>query len=111
MSDEEIILTNTYCNSKNKFINDHNNGNKRPSSASSKTNKNSIGTVKKNIQWKKDLVIEHVYSPNTAIMMLNEGKNNAKINNMSNIDANNEGVRAQRILSANTSNNRTSNNN
>ena len=66
MSDEEIILTNTYCNSKNKFTsqNEHmvtnsgifdasssnanNNSKKRPTSAQS-GHKNGV----KSISWKK----------------------------------------------------------
>lgn len=56
MSDEEIIITNTYLNSKNKFLVAHNPNNHAV------RNKN-----KSNVSWKKDMIIEHVYCPNSVI--------------------------------------------
>jgi len=49
-----VIITNTYLNSKNKFA----------------TPQSSLGTKNKNknsISWKKDMIIEHLYCPNSII--------------------------------------------
>ena len=57
MSDEEIILTNTYCNSKNKFNNiaviTQNNGGVETRKRSNSRNMKNAGGV----TWKKDLVV------------------------------------------------------
>ena len=105
------------------FIENHMNMNsdgvnkKRPASAgkyppTTTTNTNS----KRSIQWKKDLVIEHVYSPTAIISTLNTNTNanmrntrnnsDLALKNKNNSGDNGELVRAQRILSASTINNR-----
>lgn len=68
MGEEEIILTNTYLNSKKRNILAENQR-KKPLSK------------KGNISWKNDLIIEHSYCPNSIIAVNNPYLQSKKVNN------------------------------
>lgn len=57
MMDDEIILTNTYLNSRKKIATTNQSSNNRKKSDFKKIN----------VSWKPDLAIEHVYCPNSII--------------------------------------------
>lgn len=56
-SDEEIVLTNTFLNSRKRPPQEVKSGKRRKKT--------------KNLSWKENLQVEHVYSSNTIIAQLN----------------------------------------
>lgn len=57
MMDDEIILTNTYLNSRKKV----------PTTNQSSNSRKKLDSKKVNVSWKNDLVVEHCYCPNSII--------------------------------------------